>query len=40
MNNLSRSIGEKDLYPFILSQPCIGKLGFIHDMISKIRDGA
>ena len=33
MNALSRSMGTKDLYPFILSVAVIGKLGFIHDLM-------
>ncbi len=37
MNNLSRSMGEKDLYPFVLTQPVIEKLGFIHHMITDAR---
>jgi hypothetical protein len=40
MNNLSRSMGEKDLYPFVLSEPVVVKLGFIHDMIAKARDAS
>ncbi len=35
MNNLSRSMGERDLYPFVLSAPVVQKLGFIHDMIRQ-----
>ncbi len=35
MNNLSRSMGERDLYPFVLSAPVVRKLGFIHDMIRQ-----
>jgi hypothetical protein len=30
MNNLNRSMGQTDLYPFILTPQVIGKLGFIH----------
>jgi hypothetical protein len=27
-------MGQPDLYPFVLSAPAIGKLGFIHDLIA------
>lgn len=30
LNNLSRGLGEGDLYPFILSETVIAKLGFVH----------
>ncbi len=33
VNNLNRSMGQPDLYPFILSAAVIDKLGFIHDLI-------
>jgi len=33
MNNLNRSMGYSDLYPFILSEPVIGKMQFIHEII-------
>ncbi|MBI1203550.1 MAG: hypothetical protein GC182_13670 [Rhodopseudomonas sp.] len=33
MNNVSRAMGARDLYPFVLSPPVIAKLGFIHDLI-------
>jgi hypothetical protein len=33
MNSLNRSMGHADLYPFILSEPVMKKLGFIHDII-------
>ncbi|MDR3521795.1 MAG: putative zinc-binding metallopeptidase [Acidocella sp.] len=35
MNNLNRSMGEKDLYPFVLTQPVIQKLQFIHNIIHR-----
>jgi len=35
MNSLSRSMGQADLYPFILSADAIQKLGFIHKIIHK-----
>jgi hypothetical protein len=33
LNSLNRSMGHSDLYPFILSEPMIGKLQFIHEII-------
>jgi hypothetical protein len=33
MNSLSRSMGQPDLYPFVLTPPVIGKLAFIHERI-------
>jgi hypothetical protein len=33
LNNLNRSMGQPDLYPFILSPNAARKLGFIHDLV-------
>jgi hypothetical protein len=33
VNSLNRSMGQPDLYPFVLSPTVIGKLGFIHTRI-------
>jgi hypothetical protein len=33
VNSLNRSLGQPDLYPFVLSQPAIRKLGYVHDLI-------
>jgi hypothetical protein len=33
MNNLSRSLGQPDSYPFVLSPTVIGKLGFVHSTV-------
>jgi hypothetical protein len=32
-NSLNRTMGQPDLYPFIISQPAIAKLGYIHQLI-------
>ncbi len=32
MNALNHSMGHADMYPFVLSQPVIQKLDFIHDL--------
>ena len=37
MNNLNRSMGLSDLYPFIISDPVRTKLGFIHQMLQETR---
>ena len=34
-NSLNRSMGQKDLYPFIMTPMVVSKLGFIHEMIRK-----
>jgi hypothetical protein len=33
MNNVSRSIGAHDLYPFVIAPAVVQKLGFIHDLV-------
>jgi hypothetical protein len=35
LNNLNRSMGYSDMYPFILSQPVIKKMQFIHEVIHQ-----
>ncbi len=35
LNAVNRSMGEDDLYPFVLSPPVIAKLGFIHRIIRR-----
>jgi hypothetical protein len=35
VNSLNRSLGQSDLYPFVLSEPAIAKLGFVHDVIQS-----
>ena len=34
LNNLNRGLGLPDAYPFVLSQPAIDKLRFVHDIIA------
>ena len=36
LNNLNRSMGLPDGYPFVLSTPVIGKLRFVHDTIAAV----
>ena len=33
LNSLTRSLGQQDAYPFVLSQTIIAKLDFIHRLI-------
>ncbi len=35
LNNLNRGMGHADAYPFVLSQPAIDKLRFVHDTITN-----
>ena len=39
MNSLNRSMGQPDLYPFVLSPPVIAKLGFIHELVHGLAPG-
>ena len=33
LNELSRSMGELDFYPFVLSRPAVAKLHFVHRVV-------
>ncbi len=35
LNSLNRSMGMRDLYPFVLPELAIKKLRFVHDVIEK-----
>jgi hypothetical protein len=37
VNSLNRSMGQPDLYPFVLSGVAIGKLGFVHRLVECAR---
>jgi len=39
MNSLSRAIGLRDVYPFILTPAVIEKLGYIHQLVQRERAG-
>ena len=39
VNGLNRSMGQPDLYPFVLSEPVVEKLQFIHELIHGARVG-
>ena len=34
LNSINRSMGLADLYPFVLSDPAVTKLRFVHDVIA------
>lgn len=34
LNAVNRSMGHDDLYPFVLSDPVVRKLGFVHDLVT------
>ncbi|WP_114748524.1 zinc-binding metallopeptidase family protein [Pleomorphovibrio marinus] len=38
MNSMNRSMGARDLYPFVLSAPVVEKLSFIHRVIHGVKD--
>jgi hypothetical protein len=40
LNSLNRSMGQPDIYPFVLSGPVITKLKFIHDLILHAQHAA
>jgi len=37
INSLNRSMGQPDLYPFVLSEPAVAKLAFVHDLVRSVR---
>ncbi len=37
LNAMSRSLGNDDLYPFVLSPKVVEKLGFVHDLVTARR---
>ena len=37
MNNLNRSMGHPDAYPFVLTPHVIEKLGFVHRIVRNAR---
>ena len=39
LNSLSRSMGYSDFYPFIIPEPVVKKLRFIHEMCYSKRSG-
>ncbi|MEQ8346102.1 MAG: putative zinc-binding peptidase [Sneathiellaceae bacterium] len=39
VNSLNRSMGQADLYPFVLSQPATDKIAFVHRLIREAETG-
>ena len=39
INSVSRAMGMRDIYPFILAPPVIEKLTFIHRLVQRVREG-
>jgi hypothetical protein len=39
LNELSRSMGQPDYYPFVLPRAAVGKLQFIHGVVTAQRSG-
>ena len=35
LNQLNRSMGNDDLYPFVLAAPVVGKLALVHDLAGR-----
>jgi hypothetical protein len=35
INGLNRSMGQPDLYPFVLSPPVMVKLQYVHELIQQ-----
>lgn len=38
-NSLNRSMGQPDLYPFVLRRPVIDKLRLVHELVRSLRPG-
>jgi hypothetical protein len=38
VNSLNRSMGQQDLYPFVLPRPAIDKLAYVHGVVRESRD--
>jgi hypothetical protein len=39
LNEVTRSMGEPDFYPFVLSKPAVRKLHFIHKVVKQAAGG-
>ncbi len=40
VNSLNRAMGQSDLYPFVLRQPVVEKMAYIHGLIRRARHAA
>ena len=36
-NRVNRSMGQRDLYPFVLTEPVVEKLAFVHRLVGAAR---
>ena len=39
LNELARSMGQSDFYPFVMSRPVAAKLQFVHMVVQNARSG-
>jgi hypothetical protein len=37
LNELARSMGQPDFYPFVMSRPVVAKLQLVHMIVMKAR---
>jgi hypothetical protein len=37
LNRVNRSMGQRDLYPFTLTEPVVEKLAFVHGLVTTAR---
>ena len=40
LNEMARSLGQPDFYPFVLPRPVVGKLQFVYLVVRDARRGA
>ena len=40
LNELARSMGHRDFYPFVMSKPVVAKLQFVHLVMRSARDAS
>ena len=40
LNELARSMGQPDFYPFVMSRPVVAKLQFVHLVVQDARNHA
>ena len=38
LNELARSMGQPDFYPFVMSRPVVSKLQFVHLVVRDARE--
>ena len=38
LNELARSMGQPDFYPFVMSRPVVAKLHFVHMVVRDARE--